>query len=76
MFIITLPPCFLGSVTLSTIDVRWRKRYLVSRDLVGVGIFSKTVGVQFMTPKAYAKTEREYVLVALARLFPDFVFED
>jgi len=59
MSIVTLPPCFLGSVILSTTDVRWGKRYLVSRDLVGVGIFSKSVGVQFMTPKEYAKTETE-----------------
>jgi len=64
------------SVTLSTTDVRRGKRYLVSRDLVDIGIFSKSVGVQFMTPKGYAKTETGYVLLSVARLFSDFVFED
>jgi hypothetical protein len=63
-------------VTLSTTDVRRGKRYLVSRDLVDIGIFSKSVGVQFMTSKGYAKRETGYVLLSVARLFPDFVFED
>jgi hypothetical protein len=76
MFIITLPPCFLGSVVLSNTDVRWGKWYVLSRDLVGVGIFSKSVGVQFMTPTGYAKTETAYVQMASARVYPDFVLED
>jgi len=54
MSIIILLPCFLRRITLSITDVRWGKRYLVSRDLVGDGTFPKSVGVQFIIPKGYA----------------------